>query len=100
MSDDLEKPYFTMKNLHVRFSELGSDPAMFSGYMQAIDTIMPGFLKIIEKAQNFDDLKKNVLDYTKEQIEFRNTIDYLRHDNDVEVEQLNSLPPALRPSFP
>lgn len=97
MTDDLDKPYFTKNNLNERFASIENDFVMFSGYMMAIDVILPRFLKIVEAAENFDDLKKQVLDYTNEHIAFRDHIEYLRHDDDALWEDVQTLPPELRP---
>ncbi|SJZ44210.1 hypothetical protein SAMN04488128_101234 [Chitinophaga eiseniae] len=88
-----------MKNLPVRFGELCSDPIMFSGYMHALDVIMPGFIEIADAIQNADDVTKKALSaLINEHMEFRYSIDNLRQNQDIEIDEIERLlPPALRP---
>jgi hypothetical protein len=96
MPDDLDKPYFTMNNLPVRFDSIDKNATMFLGYMDAISMIVPGFKRLATAAENFDDFKKKVIDYANEHLEFRNRIYYLMHEAD-EAERDRFLPEELKP---
>jgi len=76
MSKNEEARYLTKDNFKLRFSDgLGSDPSMLLGYLYAIDTIMPGFKKILETSQNFDELKKEILNFVNQHVELRDDVD-------------------------
>jgi hypothetical protein len=82
MSDDLDKPYFTKNNFAARLKErFDSDPSLLLGYLSAIDQIMPDLKRKIEAAQNFDDLKKELLETVNGHIETRRYINNEWYDN-------------------
>jgi hypothetical protein len=76
MPDDLDKKYLSINNFKIRFDDgLGNDPSMLLGYLYAIDTIMPDLKQTIETVENFDDLKKEILNKITSHLEFRTSID-------------------------
>lgn len=69
----------------------GWDYVMFSGYVSAIDRIVPVLKKIAESAENFEQLKAELLTFAKQQEDFSKDVD-ARWYNNIYSEELLGLP--------
>ena len=83
MTNDHEKPYLTRNNFRTRFNETDKDFVMLSGYLWAVSTLMPVLKEITEKAQSFDDLKKEILNFVNQNLELNEHIENSK-ENDSE----------------
>lgn len=75
MSDDSNKGYLTKNNFHKLFAQTDNDEVMLAGYLWAIATVMPEFKRIAETAEDFTELRKQILDFTNQHLELNNDIE-------------------------
>jgi len=73
-----EKPpsLLTKRNWPKRVeTQFEGEMAMLFGYLSCVDAEIPALTKIIKKAQNFDELKSELLNYIDRQQQFVNDVD-------------------------
>lgn len=95
MSDNLRTTY-TAEDWHERFGELNYDSTMLLGYMECASLSAAALIRILEVAKDFDDLKKQVLEFAKEQQALVRDIDKKWQGDDPEK---YDLPRMYRPDI-
>lgn len=66
---------FTSKDWTDRLKEFEHDTGMLCGYIDCVGRIVPVIDKILEKAENFDELKKELTKFSEQQKAFRRSVE-------------------------
>lgn len=66
---------FSSKDWTDRLEEIETDGSMLCGYMLCVDRIVPVIDKMLEKAESFEELKKELTKFSEQQKAFRRSVE-------------------------